>query len=130
LRIGAGKLALTYFHTVFSKLVEAAPTISPDPLSNPEFLPYVYRNVSYAGRTPLCQRGQFMRLPRDCLYLPVAGVIDLRLSNLGVIETSGFDLNARYTFEGALEGSMSGCLELICWITPWLRRQTCQWSVF
>jgi outer membrane receptor protein involved in Fe transport len=95
----AARFALTYFHTVFSDLVEPSPSLSPNALADPTFAPYVLRNVSDGERAAFCGEGQFYGLPDDCLKVPIGAIVDLRLHNRAVIETTGFDLNTRYSFD-------------------------------
>jgi outer membrane receptor protein involved in Fe transport len=94
------RLALTYFNTKFSDLVGVSPALSPNALSDPIYSSlYVQRNVTPAQRAAYCSEGQFVGLPQDCTGVPIAAVVDLRLHNRAVIDTSGFDLNARYAFD-------------------------------
>lgn len=92
-------LALTYFHTDFTDLVGDAPNLSPTALTDPSFNWLITRNVSAQERANICQHGQFLGLPSDCLTVPVVALIDLRLHNLVTIKTRGFDLISRYAIE-------------------------------
>jgi iron complex outermembrane recepter protein len=105
-----GSLALTYFHTRYYDLVEQSPDLSATALSDPTFQPYISRNVSDQERQSLCKQGQFLGPASDCLQAPVAAIIDLRLHNRAVIQTSGLDLNARLPFDTRLGTWTAGLL--------------------
>ncbi len=92
-------LALSWFHTRYYDLVAQSPDLSSTALSDPAFQPYILHNVSNQERQALCQRGQFLGLESDCLNAPVAAIIDLRLHNRAVIQTSGLDFNSRLLFD-------------------------------
>src|SRR5262249_32808147 len=88
-------LAVTYFHTRYYDLVAQSPDLSSTALSDPIFQPYIIHNVSDQERQAQCSHGQFLGLQSDCLHAPIAAILDLRLHNRTVIQTSGLDLNAR-----------------------------------
>lgn len=92
-------LALTYFHTRYYDLVAQSPYLSATALSDPTFQPYIISNPSAQERQSLCQQGQFLGLQSDCLHMPIAAIIDLRLHNRAVIQTSGLDFNTRLPFD-------------------------------
>ena len=94
-------LGLNYFHIFASNQVIPMQALSPNVFSDPRYSYIVTRNPSDGQRTDVCEHSQFLGVQDQCLGAPVDAVVDLRIHDVGSLETDGLDFNSKFAHETA-----------------------------
>ncbi len=95
------KLGLTHFHIRLEDRVQDIPsgvTFLEDPL----FRDIVIRGPTSAEREAVCSRGAFFGDLDDCRNGPIAAIVDARVANIAMTETTGVDLFGSYEIQSRL----------------------------
>jgi outer membrane receptor protein involved in Fe transport len=101
--------ALTYFNIVSRGRIEFVDYDTPF-LQSPDYSEVVTRNPTSEQRAAFCARATFAGKASDCLTLPVAALIDMRLKNVAEMKTKGIDILAAREMQswlGRFEGSIN-----------------------
>lgn len=95
------KLGLTYFDIDFKDRIE----LVLDPFSallDPAFADVVTRTPTDEQREVACSRSTFLGNPDDCRNMPIAALVDGRISNSAVVRNRGLDFLASYRLESGI----------------------------
>jgi outer membrane receptor protein involved in Fe transport len=89
-------LGLTYFNTVFTNRIQAT-NFTPNVLEDPAYAALVNRNPGAAEIEFICGHSTYLQgTTASCINSAPGAIVDLRVLNLGTLETDGIDFNNRY----------------------------------
>jgi len=94
-------LSVTYFNIAYSGRIDQE-IVTPDILSQPSLAWLVNRTFTQAELQAACTQSVFQGPAGTCTSSSIGAIIDNRLRNVALLNTSGIDLIAKYAFASPL----------------------------